>query len=65
MILCCTGYLFRRLLAYGQTETYQVNLTFKAGKDTDAQASNAKAAYRFHATGRAGRDQPHNAAVAG
>lgn len=27
MILCCTGYLFRRLLAYGQTETYQVNLT--------------------------------------
>ncbi len=27
LILCSTGYLFRRLLAYGQTETYQVNLT--------------------------------------
>jgi serine phosphatase RsbU (regulator of sigma subunit) len=26
-ILICTGYLFRRLLAYSEAETYQVNLT--------------------------------------
>ena len=27
IILICTGYLFRRLLAYSEAETYQVNLT--------------------------------------